>query len=131
MSGETDEKHPTDQEVTDWFRENFGTTLFLSESRREWVKKHWSEIAAEGQSGGPGKEPLKLCADLAKYLESPPVDVDVAFEAAPGSLEIEYDRNEIAALKGKVEQLERLVCRLALENFKKTKDDPHAGGQDN
>ena len=130
MSEGTEETHPTEQEIADWFEKNFGTALFPSESRKQWVRKHWAEIAANGQ-GGEDKEPLRLCPDLAKYLESPPEEAEVAPEVALGSFETEYDRGEIAALKDKVEQLERLVCRLALESFRKTKEDPHAGGQDN
>lgn len=130
MSGGTEETHPTEQEVADWFAKNFGSALFPSESRKQWVRKHWGEIAANGQ-GGEDKELLRLCPDLAKYLESPPEEAEVAPEVPPGSFEIEYDRGEIAALRDKVDQLERLVCRLALENFHKTKEDPHAGEQDN
>jgi hypothetical protein len=130
LSGETEETHPTEQEVAAWFEENFGSALFPSESRREWVKNHWGEIATNGQGGGAGKEPLKLCPDLAKYLESPSTEADVAPEAGPGGFEIEYDRAEIADLRNKVDRLESLVYRLTLESFRKSRQDPHAGEQD-
>jgi hypothetical protein len=117
--------------VTDWFERNFGSALFPSDSRREWVKKHWGEIATSGEGDGGDREPLKLCPDLAKYLESPAVEAEAAPEPALPAFEIEYDRNEFAVLRDKVEQLEKLVCRLALENLRKAKEDPHAGEQDN
>ena len=128
MSGEAEETHPTEQEVTEWFERNFGSALFPSESRKQWVRMHWDEIARDD---GADKETLKLCPDLAKFLESQPEEADTAPEAALPRFEIEYDRGEFAALRDKVDQLEKLVCRLAMENFHKTKDDPNAGGQEN
>ena len=122
MTGGTEETHPTEQEVTDWFKENFGLAVFPSEARKEWVKRHWRECGTKQGEGreledGQDRKLLEtLCPDLIRYFEAAPEGVYVIAEPRPAEFEVEYNRTEITALKNKVEELQALVYHLALEN---------------
>ena len=143
---EADRLHPTEQEVEDWFRENFGLALFPSESRKEWVKKNWDSIVASGRcedfsatsqslqlelraekgcgekaTDGPNVDLLeRLCPDLVGYFETEPKGLYVTADPIRGSFEMEHSRAEVEALKNRVEELEILVKRLAEETLRRT-----------
>ncbi len=146
---ETEGLHPTEQEVTDWFKENFGSALFPSESRKEWLRKNWENIVASGRCeesaarssnepefgpedryveetrGGHQEDLLeRLLPDLVRYFETEPEGLYVTADPAQGSFEMEHSRAEIEALKNKMEELEMLVNRLAQETFRKTGQEP-------
>ena len=143
MSGGTQEARPTDQEVADWFRENFGSALYPTESRKQWVKDHWSKEwhskempgNAGRVQGGQDKEQLLqgLCPDLVRYFDTSPQGLYVTAEPKDSDFEVKYDVTEIAALRNRVEKLERLVSRLTLAaleiEFRKSRQNPpQAGG---
>ncbi len=78
MSGEAEGRRPTDREVTDWFRENFGSAVFPTNSRIEWVREHWAEMWCPEKAPNEEMElakpkerelPEKLCPDLLRLFD--------------------------------------------------------------
>ncbi len=73
-----------------------------------------------------------LCPALFKYFETAPEALYVRAEPAHRAVEVQYDPTEVSRLRDRVEELEKLVYRLTMENEMLKRDDypidPPAGG---
>jgi hypothetical protein len=84
--------------------------------------------------GGAGESEGWLCPALFKYFEAAPGALYVRAEPRRGAVEVQYDPTEVSRLRDRVEELEKLVYRLTMENELLKKDDypdnpPAEGGR--
>jgi hypothetical protein len=103
------------------FRLLFSSTPF-PEYQLE-LKKVREENGGAWYRGGRGQSEGWLCPALFRYFETAPEALYVRAEPAHRAVEAQNDTDEVSRLRDRVEELEKLVYRLTMENELLKRDD--------